>query len=63
VVQPYRNRFPGTEGVVCVGVAQQKAKAWTATNQAQGRHVHFTYRWRSVCVNLPGLPPATSPVK
>ncbi len=51
VVQPYRDRFPGIEGVICVGVAQEKAKAWHATKHVQGRHVHFSYRWRTVCVN------------
>jgi hypothetical protein len=51
VVQPYRDRFPGTEGVVLVGVAQERAKAWTATKQVRGTHVHFEYRWRTVCVN------------
>ncbi len=51
VVQRYRDRFLAREGVVCVGVAQEKAKAWTATKQVQGRRLHFTYRWKSVCVN------------
>jgi hypothetical protein len=51
IVQRYRDRFPGRSGVVCVGVAQEKAKAWTATKQERGRHVHFTYRWTTVCVN------------
>lgn len=51
VVQPYRDRFTAPSGVVLVGVAQERAKAWTATKQVRGRHVHFTYRWKSVCVN------------
>jgi hypothetical protein len=51
VVQRYRARFGSQEGVVCVGVAQEKAKAWTATKQVQGRHLHFAYRWKTVCVN------------
>ena len=51
VVQRYRARFSGTHGVVCVGVAQEKAKAWTATKTVRGRAVHFTYHWKSVCVN------------
>ncbi|MFH1087332.1 MAG: hypothetical protein V1737_01945 [Chloroflexota bacterium] len=37
VVQRYRERFKG-EGAVLVGVAQE-------------HHLHFTYRWRTVCVN------------
>ena len=51
VVQRYRARFGKREGVVCVGVAQERAKAWTATKQVQGRHLHFAYRWKTVCVN------------
>ena len=51
VVQRYRARFRGTHGIVCVGVAQERAKAWTATKQVQGRHLHFAYRWTTVCVN------------
>ena len=51
MVQWYRDRFRGTQGVVCVGVAQERAKAWTATKQVQGRHLHFAYRWKTVCVN------------
>ena len=51
VVQPYRARFRGTHGVVCVGVAQEKARAWTATKTVQGRHVHFRYHWKTVYVN------------
>ena len=50
-VQRYRARFGQREGVVCVGVAQEKAKAWTATKDVQGRHLHFRYRWKPVCVN------------
>ena len=51
IVQRYRDRFGSREGVVCVGVAQERAKAWTATKQVQGRHLHFAYRWTTVCVN------------
>lgn len=51
VVERYRARCQGRPGVVCVGVAQEKAKAWTARKEVHGRHVHFTYRWKSVCVN------------
>ena len=51
VVQRYRERFRGIHGVVCVGVAQERAKAWTATKQVHGRHLHFAYRWKTVCVN------------
>lgn len=39
------------DGVVCVGVAQEEAMAWTATKQVRGRHMHFSCRWRTDCVN------------
>jgi hypothetical protein len=54
VVQPYRERFTATgatEGVVLVGVAQEKAAAWRATKQVHGRAVHFTYSRTTVYVN------------
>ena len=54
VVQPYRERFAasgGTDGVVLVGVAQERASAWRATKQVTGRAVHFTYMRTSVYVN------------
>jgi hypothetical protein len=51
IVQKYRERFRASSGVVLVGVAQERAKAWTATKQVRGRHVHFTFRRKSVCVN------------
>jgi hypothetical protein len=54
VVQPYRDRFTETgaaEGVVLVGVAQEKAAAWRATKQVNGRAVHFSYARTTVYVN------------
>lgn len=54
VVQPYRDRFVAsgaTEGAVLVGVAQEKATAWRATKQVQGRAVHFDYGRTTVYVN------------
>ena len=51
VVQPYRAHFPKSEGVVLVGVAQERANSWTATKQAQGPRVHFDFHRRSVSVN------------
>src|SRR6266545_2486774 len=54
VVQPYRERFTaggGTDGVVLVGVAQEKASTWRATKQANGRAVQFTYGRTTVYVN------------
>jgi hypothetical protein len=51
IVERYRSRFPAAAGVVVVGVAQERASSWTATKQVQGRHVHFTFRRKPVCVN------------
>lgn len=51
VVELYRKRFQATSGIVLVGVSQERALGWTATKTQQGRHVHFTYRRKSVCVN------------
>jgi hypothetical protein len=51
VVQPYRDRFGASEGVVLIGVAQERAKAWRATKEVRGGYVHFTWRWTSVAVN------------
>jgi hypothetical protein len=54
VVQPYRDRFTAsgaTDGVVLVGVAQEKAGTWRATKQVHGRAVQFTYRRTTVYVN------------
>jgi len=51
VVEPYRQRFTTSSGVVLVGVAQERASGWTATKTRQGHRVHFTYRRKSVCVN------------
>jgi hypothetical protein len=51
VVQPYRERFAGAEGVVLVGVAQERAKAWRGTKRLENGYVTFDYRWTTVCVN------------
>ena len=51
VIQRYRAGAPKRQGVVCVGVAQEKARAWTATKEVRGRHVHFRYHWKTVRVN------------
>jgi hypothetical protein len=51
IVEGYRARFRRRHGVVLVGVAQERASGWAATKAQQGRHVHFTYRRKSVCVN------------
>jgi hypothetical protein len=51
VVQRYRDRFRRASGVVVIGVAQERASAWTATKQRQGRFVNFMYSRKSVCPN------------
>jgi hypothetical protein len=51
LVETYRQQFTADEGVVLVGVAQEKAKAWAATKKIDGRRVHFTFNWRTVYVN------------
>jgi hypothetical protein len=51
VVQPYRDRFGASEGVVLIGVAQERARAWRGTKRVQNGYVTFDYRWTSVFVN------------
>ncbi len=48
---PHAYLFTGPSGVVLVGVAQERAQAWTATKQVRGRHIHFVYRRKSLYVN------------
>lgn len=51
VVQRYRDRFRRANGVVLIGVAQERVSAWTATKQRQGRFVSFVYSRKTVCPN------------
>jgi hypothetical protein len=51
VVQRYRDRFGKRHGVVLIGVAQERALAWSATTQRRGPFVDFVYSRKSVCVN------------
>jgi hypothetical protein len=51
VVQPYRERFADAEGVVLIGVAQERARAWRGTKRIDHGYVTFDYRWTTVCVN------------
>jgi hypothetical protein len=51
VVQRYRERFRKPSGVVVIGVAQERAWAWSATKQRRGRFVDFLYFRKSVCPN------------
>jgi hypothetical protein len=51
VVQRYRDRFRKPSGVVVIGVAQERASAWSATKQRRGRLIDFVYFRKSVCPN------------
>jgi hypothetical protein len=51
VVQRYRDRFRKASGVVLIGIAQERASAWTATKQRHSRFVEFVYTRKSVYVN------------
>lgn len=51
VVEPYRRRCRGTSGVVLVGVAQERAKAWRGVKRKGAGGVSFEFQWTTVCVN------------
>jgi len=51
IVEPYRRRFKGTSGVVLVGVAQERAKAWRGVKRKGEGVVSFDFVWTTVCVN------------
>jgi hypothetical protein len=51
VAAEYRARFAGTEGVVFIGVAQEKAQAFKASKQTAGTAVNFQYSRQAVYVN------------
>ncbi len=54
VVQPYREHFianGGSDGVVLVGVAQEKATTWRATKRVRGGAVQCTSPRTTVYVN------------
>jgi hypothetical protein len=50
VVQPYRDRFAKSSGVVLIGVAQERASTWTATTKRTGHFVNFGFYRKPVCV-------------
>jgi hypothetical protein len=50
VAKWHHARFKKPQGVVFIGVAQEKAWAFGARPQRAGRQVHFAYRRQSVCV-------------
>jgi hypothetical protein len=51
VVAEYRQRYAKPEGVVVVGVAQEKAEAFKASKRTEGKLVGFDYSRQSVFVN------------
>jgi hypothetical protein len=51
VVEPYRRRFSGTSGVVVVGVAQERAKAWRGVKRKGEGRLSFDFEWTTVYVN------------
>jgi len=51
VVAEYRQRYVQPEGVVVIGVAQEKAEAFKASKHTQGKLVGFDYSRQSVYVN------------
>ena len=51
VVRAYRDRFTGDAGVVVIGVAQERAKAWRGIKRMHDGYVSFDYQWTTVCVN------------
>jgi hypothetical protein len=51
VVEPYRRRFQGANGIVLVGVAQEKAKAWRGVKRLEQGRMVFDFAWTTVCVN------------
>lgn len=51
VVAPYRQSYNKPEGVVVIGVAQEKAEAFKASKRTKGKAVGFDYSRQSVFVN------------
>lgn len=51
VAAEYRKAFAPEEGVVFIGVAQEKAQAFKAQKRSEGNMVGFDYSRQSVCVN------------
>lgn len=50
IAKGYHARFRKPQGVVFIGVAQEKAWAFKARAIKQAKHVHFHYSRQSVCV-------------
>lgn len=51
VVAKYRKRFKKEEGIVVIGIAQEKASSYRASTQRKGKSVHFDYNRQKVNVN------------
>lgn len=51
IASGYRQAFKAAEGVVFIGVAQEKAQAFRAHKRSEGNKVGFDYSRQSVCVN------------
>lgn len=51
IVAPYRARCVGTAGVILVGVAQERAKAWRGVKRVRDGYVTFDYVWTTAYVN------------
>jgi hypothetical protein len=51
IVQQDRDRFRKPSGVVMIGVAQERAWAWSATKRRRGRFLDFVYFKKSVYPN------------
>jgi hypothetical protein len=51
LVEPYRAQFSGPDGVVLIGVAQERAKAWRGVKRVRDGYVTFDYVWTTVYVN------------
>ncbi|NJS14955.1 MAG: hypothetical protein HC788_10505, partial [Sphingopyxis sp.] len=55
VAAEYRQKFSQTEGVVFIGVAQEKANSFKATKKAKSGYVSFDFSRQSVRVTAPML--------
>ena len=51
IVEPYRQRFTKSAGVVLIGVAQERARAWRGLKQATELGVSFEFQRTTVFVN------------
>ena len=51
VAAQYRERFEGEEGILFIGIAQERAHAYKAHKRVQGKLVGFDYSRQSVFVN------------